>query len=57
MGAPNCPEDVLLEEEATDGVTPFMRAARSRQFRPRFTLAPPQVAAAQQAVLDIARDR
>jgi hypothetical protein len=56
VGAPGS-QEYLHNEEAADGVTPFMRAARSRQFRPRFTLAPAQVTAAQQVVLDIANGR
>lgn len=43
--------------EAPDGVTPFMRMARKRNFRPPFTISPAQVQQVENMVLDIVSGR
>jgi len=54
LGQPEQPADPM---EATDGVTPFMRMARKRNFRPAFTISPAQVQQVENMVLDIVSGR
>jgi hypothetical protein len=53
LGHPRQPDSV----EAQDGVTPFMRMARKRNFRPPYTISPAQIQQVENMVLDIVSGR